>query len=117
MKKPPSYTDTPARSLVGQRMLIVETHFDAEGNLRVHARTRLKGKLRQRVCFKAGVVVKQQLEAQRFFPVWARLTLVQGKAHEYYSLYIACTTEFRGEAPGQQWRVNYDPETKTYTNL
>jgi len=105
-----SYVDTPAQSLIGERMLIIEMHQSEDG-LRVHARV----KRDSRICFRAGVVVKQQLEAQRFFPVWARLFIVQGQAHEYYKLDLACTTEVCGGLPPEQrWRVNYDPTTKTW---
>jgi hypothetical protein len=108
-----SYVDTPARSLVGERMLIIETHRGWGGKgLRVHAR--LKRKRHRRVCFKPGVVVQQQLESQRFFPVWARLSVVQGKQHEYYKLDLACTTEVCGQTSERPWRVNYDPETETW---
>jgi hypothetical protein len=116
----PTYVDTPARSLVGERMLIIETHetwdndklAQSQTTLRVHAR--LKRKRHRHVCFKAGVVVRQQLEQQRFFPVWARLTLVQGKAHEYYILDLACTTTVHGDTNGRYWEVNYDPETNRW---
>jgi hypothetical protein len=97
-------------------MLIIETHevwdnpelAQSETSLRVHAR--LKRKRKRHVCFKAGVVVRQQLESQRFFPVWARLSLVQGKAHEYYMLDLACTMEIQiGER-----RSFYDPQTESW---
>jgi hypothetical protein len=100
-----------------------------DGSLRVHARLKrsrkplgnlvpvCSSKLNKKrgyrhVCFRAGVVVRQQLEQQRFFPVWARLAMVQGKQHEYYSLDLACTTEVRSAR--NRWRVNYDSETQTW---
>jgi hypothetical protein len=118
--KPLSYADTPARSLVDERLLIIATHLgpdlisgEQDAIMHVHAQ-RVKGKRPSHVCFRAGVVVRQQLEAQRFFPVWARLSLVQGKAHDYYMLDLACTTEVRGEATDRHWHVNLDPETNTW---
>jgi hypothetical protein len=97
-------------------MLIIETHGTYDDGLRVYARMKGKGrgKGKRLVCFRAGVVVRQQLESQRFFPVWARLSVVQGKAHEYYKLDLACTTEVRGETTNGRWRVNYDAETNTW---
>ena len=106
----PCYVDTPARSLIGERMLIVETHDLIGGWPRpvycVHAQLKTKGKRNRYVCFKAGVVVKQQLEAQRFFPVWARLTMVEGKEHEYYKLDLSCVMQVLCKTAGRRWRVN-----------
>ena len=101
-------------------MLIVETHDLIGGWLRpvyyVHAQLKAKGKRTRYVCFKAGVVVRQQLESQRFFPVWARLAVVQGKQHDYYKLDLACTTEVRSESTERRWRIQLDPETNTWIN-
>ena len=96
-------------------MLIVETHDliggYAQPVYRVHAHLKAKGKRNRYVCFRAGVVVRQQLEAQRFFPVWARLSLVQGKKHKYYSLNLAGTFEI---AKRKRWRIFFDPEIENW---
>jgi hypothetical protein len=115
MSKHPIYVETPAKSLIGQRMLIVEGHLDADKKLRVHAQ--LKRKRDRFVCFRAGVVVRQQLEGQRFFPVWARLHVVKGKVHEYYKLDLATTTQVsggQGKGKRKRWKVALDAETQSW---
>jgi hypothetical protein len=114
-KQAESYLVTLARSLIGERMLISDIHVMpvtgcasvTDGDcLYVHAQLE-DGR---RVCFRAGVVVKQQLENQRFFPAWARLNLVQGTKHEYYMLDIAKTIQVRGNL----WRLDFDLETQSW---
>lgn len=118
--KAPVYLDTPARSLIGRRMLIIGTHLSQDKDslsehLRVHARLKFKGERNRFVCFRAGVVVKDQLEHQRFFPVWARLTLVQGKANKYYKLALATTVQVcRGRGKRKRWSIAFDPGTKLW---
>jgi len=118
----PRYIETPARGLIGRRMLIVEIHsVENDDVLRVHAQVKAKkhkGKKKARiqyVCFKAGVVVRQQLEEHRFFPVWARLSMVQGKKHEYYQLDLAGTFEVVCRRDKQKrWRVFFDPKKEDW---
>jgi hypothetical protein len=111
-KKQPTtqqYMTTPARSLIGQRMLIIDIHEPPDSNgdcLHVHAELE-DGR---RVCFRAGVVVRHQLENQRFFPVWVRLNLVQGKQHEYYRLDIANTVQ----VCGNRWHFDFNSETRSW---
>jgi hypothetical protein len=98
-------------------MLIMGTHGSPDG-LRVHARVRLEKKVYLYACFLAGIVVVRQLQAQRFFPVWARLSMVKGKAHEYYKLDLATTIAVcgGGDPAAYRWRLNYDLETNIWTN-
>jgi hypothetical protein len=114
--KTPLYSDTPAHGLIGDLLLIVGYHPGAYSDMRVHARLKRNRKTSY-VCFKAGVVIQQQLEQQRFFPVWARLRLREGKAHPYYILDLACTTEIKGGTTQHRWRVSYNPTTETWKGV
>lgn len=85
-----------ARQLVGHAILIVATGRDIARNRPIaFVRQTNGGEL---LCFRTGQVVTEQLQNVPL-PVWAVMTMVEGKKHPYYWLILAETIKVERIAP------------------
>jgi hypothetical protein len=84
----------PARDLVGHEILIIST-VTVDGKFAAAFRKTNGGEL---FWFYPGLVVTEQLQNTRL-PVWAKMTMRDGRKHSYYMLTLAETTGVERIAP------------------